>query len=222
MPKKIFCIIPAYNEEKTIIEVIKRVKPQVDKAIVVDDGSTDRTFKLAEKQGATVLKHIVNRGQGAALQTGTEYALDKGAEVIVHFDADGQFAAAEIKEVVEPIIKDEADVIFGSRFLTKGSYIPWFKKYIIIPLARIVNKIFLGVILTDPQSGFRALSKKAAKEIKIEQDRMAHCSEIMSKVFSHNFRVKEVPITVIYHDFGQRFNEGLKILKDLLIARLIN
>ena len=219
---KTFCLIPAYNEEKTIAAVINQVKPLVAQVVVIDDGSTDNTFQLAKAQDITVLHHIINRGQGAALQTGAEYALNQGAQIIVHFDADGQFLASEIKEIVSPIAGGNFDVVFGSRFLEKKSHIPWFKKNVILPLARIINKLFLGVILTDPQSGFRALSRKVAEEIKIEQSRMAHCSEISAKVLASNFKVKEVPITVIYHGFGQRFSEGIKILKELIIARLIN
>ncbi len=219
---KTFCLIPAYNEEKTIVKVINQVKPLVDKVVVIDDGSTDNTFQLAKAQDITVLHHIINRGQGAALQTGAEYALSQGAQIIVHFDADGQFLANEIKEVVRPIAEGDCDVVFGSRFLEKKSHIPWFKKNIILPLARIINRLFLGVILTDPQSGFRALSKRAARKIKIEQSRMAHCSEILAKVFDNNLKVKEVPVTVIYHSFGQRFSGGIKILKELIISRLIN
>ncbi len=214
-----------------IAEVVDAVKPYVDEIVVVDDGSVesvetqdfasnDKTQNLASLR-VVVLRHIINRGQGAALQTGTRYALESGADIIVHFDADGQFAAEEIGDVVKPIIKGEADVVFGSRFLSRQSDIPWFKKNIIIPLARLFNKIFLGVNLTDPQSGFRALSRDAARRINIEQDRMSHCSEILYKASSGGFKIKETPITVIYHDFGQRFSGGMKIIKELFLGRLI-
>jgi len=219
---KTLCVIPAYNEEGTIIEVINRVKPLVSEIVVVDDGSSDKTRELAEKQNITVLFHFINRGQGAALATGNQYALRAGADIIVHFDADGQFLAEEIKDIISPIIKGEADIVFGSRFLGKKSNMPPFKKYVIIPLAHLVNKIFTGSNLTDPQNGFRALSRKAASQIKIEQDGMAHNTEIISKAFASGLKIKEVPVTVIYHNFGQRFSGGLKIIKDLILARLIN
>jgi len=219
---KIIVVIPAHNEEKTIVEVINKVKPLVDEIVIVDDGSNDQTYQLAEQQGVTVLKHLINRGQGAALQTGNQYALKKGGEIIVHFDADGQFLAEEIREIVQPLKQGEAEVVFGSRFLEKKSEIPWFKKQIIIPLARLANKLIIGFSLTDPQSGFRALSRKATEIIQIENDGMAHCSEILYKVFKNNFKIKEVPITVIYHDFGQRFGGGIKIIKDLLLAKLMD
>ncbi len=220
--KKVFCIIPAYNEEETIGEVVREVKPLVDEVVVVDDGSQDQTAVLARTAGATVLRHLLNRGQGAALATGNKYALSRGAEIIVHFDADGQFRAEEISAMVAPIVRGEAEIVFGSRFLEKKSNLPWAKKNIILPLARLVNFVFLGIRLSDPQSGFRVLSSSAAQQIDITQDRMAHCSEIMSQAFRLKLRIKEVPITVFYRDFGQRFSGGLRILRDLFLGRILN
>jgi glycosyltransferase involved in cell wall biosynthesis len=218
---KIYCVIPAYNEEKTILEVVNSVKKYVDEIIIVDDGSIDKTYELAKTLNVNVLQHIINRGQGAALQTGTEYALRNGADIIVHFDADGQFLAEDINEVVEPIKSGKYDVVFGSRFLDRKSQIPWAKRNIIMPLARLVNKVFVGINLTDPQSGFRAYTREVALKIKIKQDGMAHCSEILQKVTRNDFKIKEVPIKVIYNNFGQRFSGGIKILKELLIGALI-
>ncbi len=226
---KTIIVIPAYNEEKNIGEVIKKVKPLVEEVIIVDDGSSDQTVRVAQEQGVIVLKHLINRGQGAALETGNQYALKQKADIVVHFDADGQFSAEEIKDVIKPIKRGEAEVVFGSRFLGKKSEIPWFKEKIIIPLAGLVNKFLLNVYLSDPQSGFRALSKKAVEKIRIENDGMAHCSEILYKVFKNNFKVKEVPITVIYRGFGQgilsgrgRGSGGLKVIRDLLLAKLMD
>ena len=218
---KIFCIIPAYNEEKTISKVIKEVKNYIENIIIVDDGSSDNTHELAKKENVTVLKHIINRGQGASLQTGNDYALINNADIIVHFDADGQFSPKEIKDIINPLIRRDADIVFGSRFLGKKSNMPKFKKYLIIPLAHLFNKIIIGKTLSDPQSGFRALSKKAAKKIKIENDGMAHCSEIIHKSFKNKLNIKEVPITVFYNEFGQHFGGGIKIIKDIFLSKLI-
>ncbi len=217
---KIFCVIPALNEEKNIKSVIEKVRDKVEKVVVVDDGSKDATVSIAKNAQANVLEHIVNRGQGAALQTGNDYCLKNGADIIVHFDADNQFLAEEILDVVSPITKDKADIVFGSRFLTKKSKIPVFKKRVIMPLARLINS-FLHIKTSDPQSGFRAFNKKTAQLIQIENDGMAHCSEILHKAFYYKLRVKEVPITVIYHEFGNNFSGGLRIIKDLLLKKII-
>ncbi len=217
---KIFCVIPAYNEAKNIVAVIGRVKPLVDGLVVVDDHSSDNTFALASNTGTPTLHHIINRGQGAALQTGNDYALLHDADIIVHFDADGQFLAEEIEDVVKPILDNQADIVFGSRFLGKKSNLPRFKKNIIMPLAKLINKIFFGINLTDPQNGFRAMSAKVAREIRIENDQMAHCNEILIKAFRNKYRIQEVPITVIYHEFGQKFSGGLRIIKDLIYKKI--
>lgn len=222
---KIFCVIPAYNEEKTIAKVISGVKPFVTQTIVVDDCSNDNTYGLAARQGAVVLRHIINRGQGSALKTGTEYALKNGAEIILHFDADGQFSPIDIEKAMKPLAADTADIIFGSRFLngSKGAeQMPSFKKNVIMPLAMLANKLFLGINMTDPQSGFRAMTAYAAKKFTWEQDRMAHCSEILFEAHKAKLRIKEVPITIIYDSFGQKLSGGFRILKDLFLARLLN
>ncbi len=219
---KTVCVIPAFNEEKSIAKVLKEVKPLVDEVVVVDDGSSDRTVEMARKEGVVVLRHFINRGQGAALQTGNSYALKNGADIVVHFDADGQFEAREIVDMISPLAKGEADAVLGSRFMGKPNNMPAFKKEVIMPVARLVNKVVLGIDLNDPQSGFRALSKRALEEIEINQDKMAHCSEILYKLHKGDLRIKEVPISVTYHDFGQNLFEGVKVFKDLLLAKLMD
>jgi len=216
---KISCVIPAYNEAESILMVIAKVTPLVDEIIIIDDCSSDKTFQLAKTTKAVVLRHPINRGQGAALQTGDEYALNNGADIIVHFDADDQFKAAEITDLIAPIIAGQADAVFGSRFLGSANF-PFVKRAIIMPIARLINGFF-GIKLSDPQSGFRALNKETLKKIKIENRGMAHCSEILYKTIKSGARVIEVPITVTYHEFGQSFGGGFKIIKDLLIHNFI-
>jgi glycosyltransferase involved in cell wall biosynthesis len=225
---KIYCIIPALNEEKYIGEVVAKVKPLVSEVVVVDDGSTDKTADLARSGGAVVLTHLLNSGQGASLETGNQYALKNGAEIIFHFDADGQFLTEEIPEVLAPILSGEAEAVFGSRFMGKESNMPDFKKKVIMPIARLVNRWLLGVKLTDPQSGFRAMIATAWRKIPIEQKGMAHASEILAKAVKNKLIIKEVPIKVIYHRVGQGFfggrgvgSGGIRIVKDIIMAKLM-
>ncbi len=217
---KIFCIIPAYNEEKNIVSVIDSLKKLNYNLVVVDDCSVDKTYQLAKAQNIVVLKHLINRGQGAALQTGNQYALANAAEIAVHFDGDGQFLAQEIDELINPLINNEADIVFGSRFLGKKSKMPFLKEIIIMPLAKLLNYL-MGIRTSDPQIGLRAFNRQALKKIIIENDGMAHCSEILLKAHQLKLRIKEVPSTVLYHRFGNNFSGGLKIIKDLLIKKII-
>jgi glycosyltransferase involved in cell wall biosynthesis len=218
---KMFCIIPALNEAASIGRVLSDLKKYVDNLVVVDDGSIDETASIAKDFGAVVLSHPINCGQGAALETGNAYARKNGADIVVHFDADGQFFASEIKDLVEPILHGEAEAVFGSRFGSRKNKIPCLKKFFIIPIARLVNKLFFKLNLQDPQSGFRALGPKALEKIRIKQSGMAHCSEILHKASFLKLKIKEVPVSVVYESFGQNFWGGARIVKDVFLAKLI-
>jgi glycosyltransferase involved in cell wall biosynthesis len=217
---KVSVVIPAFNEKMWIDQVVRKVVAAGYQAVVVDDCSKDKTAILAELAGAKVLRHVINRGQGAALRTGTNWAIENGSEIIVHFDADGQFRVQDIGKLVDFLANGQADVVFGSRFLDNSTQMPWSKKNIIMPLARSFNRLFFGIKLTDPQSGFRAFAAKVAQNLKWRQDRMAHASEILSLVYRGGWRVKEAPITVIYRDFGQGFFGGLRIIKEIFLKKL--
>ena len=234
----LFVIVPVYNEAKNIGRVVRDLFQLQDgfrqivkvnserlrndfKVIVVDDGSVDDTAKVAREAGATVLRHAINRGQGAALQTGNEYARRHGAEYVIHFDGDGQFDVADIAPALEKLNKDNLDVVLGSRFLDNRSKLPWTKRYIVLPLARWIQNVLTGVTLTDVHNGFRVLNKRALEKIEITQDGMAHNTEMVSQIKQHNLRFAESPVVVRYAEYGQGLSGGVKIMFDVLFSHLV-
>lgn len=209
-------VIPAYNESKSIGRVIRDLfKHGYKEILVVDDGSSDNTAEVASVAGAHVLRHEINRGQGAALQTGNEYALSRGADIVVHFDADGQFDAADIAPAIEFLHINNLDAVLGSRFLRIDNQIPFFKKYFIFPISRVVNNLIIGKKLTDIHNGFRILTTVALSRIEITQNRMAHATEIVRQLVDKNILFKEFPVRVTYHEYGQGIGGAFKIIKDL-------
>lgn len=214
-------IVPAYNEEKRIAQVIVDLLTEVDSVIVIDDASSDMTAEVARAAGATVLQHEINRGQGAAFETGHEYARNLGADYVIHFDGDGQFDVSDVAPALAELKNHEADILFGSRFLGKGSNMPWSKKYIIHPLGKFVDRFFGGLPLSDVHNGFRILSKKALQKIVITQDRMAHATEIPVLAKRHNLSYREFPVKVTYHEYGQSGLGGFHVVKDLLTGTLL-
>ncbi|MEM4254081.1 MAG: glycosyltransferase family 2 protein [Candidatus Woesearchaeota archaeon] len=226
MGNNVFIVIAAYNEENSISDVVKELHSAGYKnVVVIDDGSKDKTFDAALSAGATVLQHIVNRGQGAALKTGIDYALEQGADVIVTFDADGQHRVEDIPAVIKPVVSGEVDVTFGSRFLKKDSGIPFVRK-ILLKIGVLVLWLFYGVKMTDAHNGFRAISRNAAEKIKITSDRMAHASEIVEEVRRNNLKYKEVPVVIRYTEETLRkghgsFAEGCRILYNMIMKKFL-
>jgi len=200
---KTFIVITAYNEEKKIGNVIDNLKKhKYTNIVVVDDGSKDDTYNISLQKGATVLKHFLNRGQGAALETGNEYALRHGADIIVHFDADGQMQVKDIPAMIEPIKNGKADIVIGSRFLGKESNMPFAKKITLL-VGRLWLRLFFGVKLTDSQCGFRALSRKGVALTQSRQDKGGeHASGVLIDVFKKNIRYKEVPVSIKYTEYS--------------------
>ena len=215
-------VIPAFNEEKTIGRVISGLFDHgYINIIVVDDGSTDDTSAIATYAGATVIRHEINCGQGAALQTGNEHAFNLGAEIVIHFDADGQFNPLDIASALKSMKEKNADVLLGSRFLDSRSKIPWTKKHILLPISRLINRLVTGVRLTDAHNGFRILSRRALEKVEITQDRMAHNSEVIKLVKEKNLTYIEHPVEVRYYEYGLGLFGGVKIILELLQGKLL-
>lgn len=218
-------IIPAFHEASRIQQTIRAVHPYVDGVIVVDDGSVDETFQMAKQiSEVVVLRHALNRGQGAALRTGTEAAIRMGADAIIHIDADGQHDPSFIPSLVEPLKQNQADIVFGSRFLGITSTNMPLPRRILLKVAKTFNALLMGIPrrVTDPQSGMRAMTAEAAKRLDFRQDRMAHCSEILRLATRGTFRWVEVPVRIHYTAEslakGQKSIDAFKIAWQLLLG----
>lgn len=219
-----FVVIAARNEQQRIGLVLRGLKKEgYPRIVVVDDGSTDSTARIVRKHKAVLLQHVINRGQGAALRTGIEYALAHGADIIVTFDADGQHDPKEIKQMIEPIMDGEVEVTLGSRFLGTSPNIPWIKK-LMLKGGVIFTYLVSGIKLTDAHNGFRAFSRNAAQLIEIKQDRMEHASEIVEEIYKKGISYKEVPVTIKYTVYsikhGQSPFASFKIAFNLILRKL--
>jgi glycosyltransferase involved in cell wall biosynthesis len=219
----VIVVIPAYNEERTIVEVIRGLKQcGFTRLIIVDDGSSDRTGALAVQEGGIRLRHVLNRGLGGALGTGVSAALRLGAEVIVTFDADGQHDPRDIKRLLEPIKRGEAEVVIGSRMLDPRG-MPY-QRRLANWIANVVTYVLFGGWTTDSQSGLRAFSNRAAAQMQIITTGMEVSSEIIAEIVRNRLQWTEVPIKAIYTDYslskGQSFLVGLRTLMHLLLARV--
>ncbi|MDD5110196.1 MAG: glycosyltransferase family 2 protein [Patescibacteria group bacterium] len=222
---QVVAVVPAYNESQVIGAAIGGLRPFVNDVVVVDDGSADRTGECARQAGAVVLRHFINRGQGAAIFTGIRYALELGADYIVTFDADGQHRAEEVSKLIEPLLLGRFDVALGSRFLEQGRVNMPVSRRWLLKLAVRFDRLRTGLRITDTHNGLRAFSRQAAEKIHLTQDRMAHASQILDEIARLQLRYVEVPVKVQYTVYtrvkGQPgFFGSLRILRDLLLSRM--
>lgn len=227
---RVVAVIPAFNEEPRIGGTLRAVLPLVDHVVVVVDAAHDGTAVEAKKYPVHVLTHVLNRGQGAALQTGTEYALESlKADIIVHFDADGQMRAEDIAVMIAPLRQGRADVVLGSRFLGAAEGMPLSRRIAYLP-ARYFTFMLTGLWLTDVHNGFRALTAPAARRLRITLDRMAHASEILDLLAASGLRYQEIPVTLRYSqetmeksraDVGTFARRAVRVVTDVLKKRLV-
>jgi glycosyltransferase involved in cell wall biosynthesis len=216
-------VIPAFNEATVIGGVVRELIAHDLNVVVVDDGSSDETAGEARKAGAIALRHALNRGQGAALQTGIDYCLSHGARILVTFDADGQHRSDDIPRLVRPVLDGTVDVVLGSRFLGTTENMP-LRRSVLLKLAVLFTRLHSRARVTDVHNGLRVFSRTAATKIKISQDRMAHASELIDQIVGSGLSYQEVPVHVRYTEYsrakGQRASGALKILADYLLGDL--
>jgi glycosyltransferase involved in cell wall biosynthesis len=220
---KVWVVIAAYNEEQTIAKTVTNVLIHIGNVVVVDDCSVDTTAQKAFDAGAHVLRHPINLGQGATLQTGIEYALKNGSEYIVTFDADGQHSATEIVPMLVALHQSKSDIALGSRFLGKTLNLSWQRRWI-LKFAIIFTRVTSGLKLTDVHNGFRIMTRRFFDQFEFRQNRMAHASEILNHIASHKIKYIEFPVTITYTEYsiqkGQRSSNALRVLMELFVGHV--
>ena len=222
----VWLIIPAYNEAQVISSVVEGVTRWIDpsRIIVVDDGSTDQTSYLATKAGVHLLRHVINRGQGAALATGIQVALQHGAQVIVTFDADGQHDPTDLPTLIKPIQSGLSDVVLGTRFAADcASSIPLTRR-LLLKTAVWFTRLLTGLHVTDVHNGLRVLSNRAASQLRIRQDRMEHASEIFDEIKRNRLTYTERPTRIRYSQYsidkGQKNRDALRLALRIILKKV--
>lgn len=217
-------IVPCYNEGTVIFDVLTHARETFPNIVGVNDGSADDSAAQIRAAGAHLVDHPVNLGQGAAIQTGVEYARKQpGAEYFVTFDADGQHQEKDVVRMIERLRTEPLDIIVGTRFAgQENSQVPWIKRAVlktVVMLSPRTKK--LG--LTDAHNGLRAFNRTVAEEMNIRMNGMSHASEIVSMIDKHGWRVDEEPVDILYTEYsmskGQSLINGVNILADGLVAR---
>ncbi|PWB65897.1 MAG: glycosyl transferase [Bradyrhizobiaceae bacterium] len=214
-------MIPAYDEAGMIGRVVADLGSLGHRIVVVDDGSRDATAARAREAGAVLVRHPINLGQGAALQTGIDFALRQDARAIVTFDADGQHRGTDIPRLLDSL--KDADFALGSRFLGGAAGMPPLRR-LLLRAATLFTRLSTRLDLTDSHNGLRAMTRRGAERIHLRQNRMAHASELLSQIAASRLPYVEVPVTVEYTAYslakGQRTSDAVTILIDLFARRL--
>lgn len=223
MTEQIFVVIPAYNEGKVIRQTIRSLGDGYH-IVLVDDASTDDTANIIRDMPIYYLRHDINLGQGAALQTGMDFARQQGADVVVHFDADGQHNPEDIVRFIETLHTQPVDVVLGSRFLRQNDLraVPRLRR-VLLRVATVINGLLTGLWLSDAHNGFRVMNHHALNAIQLKENRMAHATEILMQIRRQGLRYVEMPTHIIYTDYstvkGQRWQGSIDILIDVFINK---
>ncbi|WP_020604057.1 glycosyltransferase family 2 protein [Spirosoma spitsbergense] len=223
MTEQVYIVIPSYNEGNVIRQTINSLGSQYH-IVLVDDASTDETANAVRDLPVYYLRHEINLGQGAALQTGMDFARQQGADIVVHFDADGQHNPADIDRFIETLRTQKLDVVLGSRFLRREDLIaiPRLRR-LLLRVARVINGLLTGLWLSDAHNGFRVMNRRALNAIQLKENRMAHASEILMQIRRLGLKYVEMPTHIIYTDYsqvkGQRWQGAVDILIDVFINK---
>jgi glycosyltransferase involved in cell wall biosynthesis len=224
--ESVWAVIPAYNESAAILRsIVSGIVSLGYDVVVVDDGSVEPVEERLVDLPVHIARHLTNLGQGAALQTGMDYALKNGAGIIVHIDADGQHDPTDIANLIAPIQSHKCDIVLGSRFIrSEDRMLVPLRKRLLLNVGKIVSYVFTGVWLTDTHNGFRALSRTAAENIRLHESGFAHATEILEHIRRSGLKYQEVPTRIRYTHYsqqkGQSSMNSINIFLDLIIHKL--
>ncbi len=219
MPRT-WVVIPMYNEGSVIEGVVRDVRAVFPHVVCVDDGSRDESAAAARAGGAVVVEHPINMGQGAALQTGFDFALsDPLMTSVVTFDADGQHQVADAQGMVEKLSAEKLQVVIGSRFLDDRTEMARTRR-LVLRTAAAYTRMTTGMALTDAHNGLRVLDRSLLERVRLTQNRMAHASELIDEIGKAKVAWAEYPTHVIYTEYskakGQSLLNSVNILFELI------
>jgi polyprenyl-phospho-N-acetylgalactosaminyl synthase len=215
----VWIVVPAFNEAAVIGAVIADVRSVFDHVVCVDDGSTDGTGDIARRVGAHLVRHPTNLGQGAAIQTGVEYARKQpGARVFATFDGDGQHRVKDLAAMIERVCAGDVDVVIGTRFARPEGSRPPFLKRIVLRTAARLSRRGRRLGLTDTNNGLRVFNKTVADGLDLTMSGMSHANEFVMLIAENHWRVVEQPVEVLYTEYskskGQPLLNGVNIIFD--------
>ena len=220
----IFVIIPCYNEAAVIRNTVIEVLRHGYNVVIIDDSSKDNSKNELKGLPVYYLRHRVNLGQGAALQTGIDFALKKGAKYFVTFDADGQHDSDDIPGMIALLEKEKVDIVFGSRFLPGAKTNVSRSRSFALNLGRYINYFTSGILLSDSFNGMRIFSKPAAEKIKLTENRMSHPVQLLMLTAAGKLKYAEYPVAIHYSDYskkkGLKNKDGIKILIEILLYKI--
>lgn len=225
MPRT-FVIIPAYNETEIIAGIVQPLLALGYEVVVVNDGSQTDIEGFLQHLPVHYLRHEINLGQGAALQTGMTYTKRFRPDYVAHYDADGQHNAADIASFIRVLETQNVDMVLGSRFLQADTQemVP-FKRRLLLKTARLVNWFFTGLLLTDAHNGFRVMRGSVLNKIELTENRMAHATEMLRLIKEKGLSYTEAPTHIQYTDYsqqkGQKALNSINILIDLVLHRFV-
>lgn len=224
--KGTFIIVPTYNEDLNVLKnTLTGIIALFRNVVIINDGGDDILDDL-QSFPVHYVRHEINLGQGAALQTGMEYALERGAKKIGFFDADGQHNPHDLVRMAMMLDEEALDIILGSRFLQNNhrTAVPLFRR-IVLKIATCINFIFTGLLLTDAHHGLKILNRKTAIKIEMKQNRQLHATELIHLIKAHKLKYKEIPAGVVYSPYsikkGQKNRDFMKILSDLILSKFL-